>query len=500
MWQILVSVLEWCGWMALGLFSLHQLWLLALCVWHRRRAPRPLGPVDPLPVVTVQLPVFNERYVVERLLDAVARLDYPRELLEIQVLDDSTDETTSLIAQRLQPLQAQGYRIVHLHRTHRGGFKAGALAEGLAVTRGEFIALFDADFVPPPDFLRQTLDYFTDPRIGMVQARWGHLNRSDSLLTRAQALMLDGHFLIEQVARSRGGCFFNFNGSAGVWRRQAIVEAGGWQPDTLSEDLDLSYRAQLRGWRFVYLRDVVVPAELPREIGSLKTQHHRWTKGSIQVAAKLLPAVLRSRQPLRVKLAACFHFGAWFHYPLGLLVMLLLLPRLAIGASPIALHPAISLGGLVGGLLLMSTALFCVTVQRQSGMPWRRFLLDVPALMAMTAGLAVNNTRAIWEAVRGTPSGFDRTPKHNGRRVPRRPPDYTPQPYGTRWWYGELGVGMYAVVILGYAVSRAFYAAVLFLLPISAGLLYAGVSSFLSVWDRWTWKALEVEGVTQVVE
>lgn len=486
--------------MALGLFSLHQLWLLALCARHRRHDPRPLKALDPLPAVTVQLPLFNERYVVERLLEAVARLDYPRELLEIQVLDDSTDETTPLIAQRVQQLQAQGCQIVHLHRTHRGGFKAGALAEGLASARGELLAIFDADFVPPPDFLRQTLDYFTDPRVGMVQARWGHLNRSDSLLTRAQALMLDGHFLVEQVARSRGDCFFNFNGSAGVWRRQAIIEAGGWQPDTLSEDLDLSYRAQLRGWRFVYLRDVVVPAELPREIGSLKTQHHRWTKGSIQVAAKLLPAVLRSRQSLPVKLAACFHFGAWLHYPLGLLVMFLLLPRLATAASPIALRPGVSLGGVVGGLLLASTALFCVTVQRQSGAPWRRFLLDVPALMAMTAGLAVNNTRAIWEAVRGAPSGFDRTPKYNGRRIPHHSPDDYAHSSGTRWWSGEVVVGIYAVVVLGYAASRALYAVVPFLLPISAGLLCAAFSSFLSVWDRWTWKALEVKGVTQVVE
>lgn len=483
---VLVDVLQWCGWSALGLFSLHQLWLLVLCVRYRRRAPRPLGTLDPLPVVTVQLPVFNERYVVERLLEAVAQLDYPRELLEIQVLDDSTDETTPLIAQRLQPLQAQGYRIVHLHRTHRGGFKAGALADGLASAHGEFIALFDADFVPPPDFLRRTLDYFTDPGVGMVQARWGHLNRSDSLLTRAQALMLDGHFLIEQVARSRGGYFFNFNGSAGVWRRQAIVEAGGWQPDTLSEDLDLSYRAQLQGWRFVYLRDVVVPAELPTELGSLKAQHHRWTKGSIQAAAKLLPAVLRSRQPLPIKLAACFHFGAWLHYPLGLLAILLLLPQLSMETAPLALHASVPLGGSIGCLLLMTTALFCVAVQQQSRTPWRRFLLDVPILMAMTAGLAVNNTRAIWEVIRGTPSSFDRTPKYNGRRALHRPPDYQSQPSGTRWWYGELGVGMYTVVALGYAVFRALYAVVPFLLPVSAGLLYTGFSSFLSARDQWT--------------
>jgi hypothetical protein len=284
--------------------------------------------------------------------------------------------------------------------------------------------------------------------------------------------MLDGHFLIEQVARSRGGFFFNFNGSAGLWRRRAIIDAGGWQPDTLTEDLDLSYRAQLRGWRFLYLDDVVVPAELPVHMSSLKTQQHRWTKGSIQTALKLLPSVWRSRQPWHVKLEAAFHFGNWLNYPLGLLVTALVLPALVTSRN----EDRIVWVGPVGCLLVATTILFYSVAQRRRTAGWWRVPLELLALMAVSAGLALNNTRAIWEVARGLPSPFHRTPKYDGQWSSSQHPGYRPHPLGTRWW-GELLLGAYLCVALAYAASQALYAVFPFLLPLSAGFLYAGFSS-----------------------
>ena len=477
MWIAILNIVQGFGWLALACFSLHYLWLLAVWIRHVRRPPRPIRQFEQLPFVTIQLPVFNERYVVERLLEAAAQLDYPRDRLEIQVLDDSTDDTTDLIAQQVEALQAQGHLIDHVRRTHRSGFKAGALAEGLSRSQGEFLAVFDADFVPPPDFLRRTIHHFTNPAIGMVQTRWGHLNRSESFLTRAEALMLDGHFLIEQVARSRGGVFFNFNGSAGIWRKRTILEAGGWQSDTLAEDLDLSYRAQLKGWRFVYLNDVVVPAELPADMSSLKSQHRRWAQGSIQAARKLLPSVLRSREPLRVKIEACFHFGNWLHYPLGLLAAVLILPQLIVMAHSSLLSPkgAQVWGGLISLGLVSTTAIFHAAAQRQArGLRWA-FLFEVPLLMAVSMGLALNNTCAILDALRGAPWSFQRTPKYSGRYADAHSSSY--RATNVRWWWTEVVLGLYLCVALGYAASRAFYTVVPFLLPLSAGFLYSGFSA-----------------------
>ncbi|MBI4342667.1 MAG: glycosyltransferase [Candidatus Omnitrophica bacterium] len=476
MWMLLFYTLEAVSWVILGGLSLHCLWLLAVAAWHGRSALPEPAPFDVLPAVTVQLPVFNERYVVERLLDAVSRLDYPRDRLEIQVLDDSTDDTPQLVAERLEPLRAQGCRVSHLRRAYRAGFKAGALAEGLAASRGEFLAIFDADFVPAPDFLRRTIHHFTDPGIGMVQTRWSHLNRADSFLTRAQALMLDGHFLIEQVARSRSGTFFNFNGSAGVWRKQAILEAGNWQADTLAEDLDISYRAQLQGWRFAYLPDVVVPAELPVEMRSLKAQHHRWAQGTTQAAIKLLPAILRSRQPLKVKLEACCHFAHWLHYPTGLLIAILIFPQLLITRATLGVEGSVWSG--VAGLgLLTSTAMFYAVSQRRAGATWWRCLLELPTLMAVGVGLALNNTRAIWQALRGVPATFHRTPKYRGQADGPRPAGYHSTLSGAKWWVTEVALGLYASAALGYAASQSLYAIVPFLLPMSTGFLYSGLSS-----------------------
>ncbi|MGH9399273.1 MAG: cellulose synthase family protein, partial [Thermoanaerobaculia bacterium] len=314
----------------LAVYGAHRVLMVVLYYRHRAQAPRPNGPLDPLPRVTVQLPIYNEVYVVERLVEAVAALDYPKELLEIQILDDSTDETRDIAKSVALRARARGLDVAYLPRDNREGFKAGALQRGLEAGRGEFLLIFDADFVPRSDLLRQALPHFSDPGVGMVQARWEHLNRGYSLLTRIQSVLLDGHFVIEHTARNRSGCFFNFNGTAGVWRRRCLEEAGGWQSDTLTEDLDISYRAQLAGWRFVYLKDLVAPAELPVDMNGFKSQQHRWAKGSIQTGRKLLPAVFRSAFSWKIKMEALVHLTANVAYVLGLLLALLIVPAIVI--------------------------------------------------------------------------------------------------------------------------------------------------------------------------
>jgi len=287
-------------------YGVHRYILVYLYYKHRKNATlEPASHFQDLPRITVQLPIFNEQYVVERLLESVCRLDYPREKLDIQLLDDSTDETVEVARALVERYAALGNPISYHHRSNRHGFKAGALAEGLQSAKGEFVAIFDADFTPPEDFLMRTIHHFTDPKIGMVQTRWTHLNRHYSFLTEVEAILLDGHFVLEHSGRARTGLFFNFNGTAGMWRRVAIEEAGGWQHDTLTEDTDLSYRAQLKGWKFIYLQNVECPAELPVEMTAFKTQQARWAKGLIQTGKKILPRVLRSDAPLHTKIEAC---------------------------------------------------------------------------------------------------------------------------------------------------------------------------------------------------
>src|SRR5688572_3087621 len=395
----------------LAFYGVHR-WVLVWRCWrHRGGVGPPTPPPAEWPLVTVQLPLYNERYVVERLLDAVAALDYPADRLEIQVLDDSTDDTSAIAAAAVARLQARGLAAEHRRRGHRTGFKAGALADGLERARGELIAIFDADFVPPADFLTATVPEFQDPSVGMVQARWEHLNREASLLTRVQALLLDGHFVVEHRARHRSGCFFNFNGTAGVWRRQAITSAGGWAHDTLTEDLDLSYRAQLAGWKFVYLPEVAVPAELPASAASFKAQQRRWAKGSAQTARKLLPRILASRLPWRVKLEAWVHLTSNLSYPLMVALSLLLFPAMLLRR-----------GSQVPVLLLVDLPLFAAATAsvfsfylasqlllgRRMG-PAARLL---PAVMALGLGLAPNNARAVVSGLRRRGGVFDRTPKH----------------------------------------------------------------------------------------
>src|ERR671919_13981 len=317
----------------LAVYGSHRYRMAYLYYRHKFRVPVPNGKLEKLPRITIQLPIFNEMYVVDRLVEAVCRIDYPRELLQIQVLDDSTDETCAIARASVERQQKLGHDVVYIHRSNREGFKAGALENGLASATGELVAVFDADFVPNADFLQRTVPFFADSGVGMVQVRWGHLNRDFSLLTQVQAIFLDGHFIIEHTARNRSGCFFNFNGTAGIWRRDTIVDAGGWQHDTLTEDLDLSYRAQLKGWRFVFLPDVIAPAEVPVEMNAFKSQQHRWAKGSIQTCRKLLPMILRANVPLGVKAEAFFHLTANFNYILMCVLSVLLGPSMAIRYS-----------------------------------------------------------------------------------------------------------------------------------------------------------------------
>jgi len=391
---------------ALALFGAHRLALLRRFRWSSRPAPGGARAGGPRPCVTVQLPLFNERTVAARLIRAAGALDWPRERLEIQVLDDSTDETRDVVDREVAALRERGIAAEVLRRDDRRGFKAGALEAGTRVARGELLCIFDADFVPPPDFLERLVPTFDDPRVGMVQARWEHLNRGDSALTRAQSTLLDGHFVIEHTVRHGMGWFFNFNGTAGIWRRRAIEEAGGWQHDTLTEDLDLSYRAQLAGWRFVYAPQVAAPAEVPPDIAAFKSQQHRWAKGSVQVARKLVGRILRAELPVRVKLEALAHLTGNAGYPLVLALAVLLPPALATQEQlPGWVHLALF------ALCTLSVLLFYERSQRALGRSrWQR-LRDVPAAISLGIGMCVSQTRAVLEGLRRETGSFRRTPK-----------------------------------------------------------------------------------------
>ena len=397
----------------LACYGLHRM-VLVWSFWRTRSRRLPVPP-DPeqWPRVTVQLPLFNELYVAERLIDAVCALDYPPDRLEIQVLDDSTDETVDIVAAKVAEWRDRGVDVHHLHRTDREGFKAGALEAGFHQAKGELVAVFDADFVPTADFLRRSVPYFGDSEIGMVQARWGHLNRDHSLLTKVQAIMLDGHFVVEHAARNRTGCLFNFNGTAGIWRRQAILDAGGWEHDTLTEDLDLSYRSQLAGWKFHYLEDLEVPAELPVEINAYKSQQHRWAKGSVQTGRKLLGRVLSSPLPWHAKLEAFVHLTNNSAYLLMIALSALIFPAMWLRRGEetwmlLAFDLPLFLAATVSVLIYYAVS------QRttSSGAEWWRRLTQLPAMMGIGIGLAVNNSRAVLEGLWQDGGVFHRTPKY----------------------------------------------------------------------------------------
>ncbi len=467
-----------------------------LVYWYKRYAAHVPGPqpqLDPLPVVTIQLPIFNEMYVVDRLVDAVCRLDYPRHLLEIQVLDDSTDETCDAAALAVRRWQLQGFDIRYLHRSDRTGFKAGALADGMRTASGTHIAIFDADFVPPPDFLRKALPQFVDAGVGMVQARWGHINAEYSTLTRIQSILLDGHFVLEHGSRNRAGCFFNFNGTAGIWRRDAIEDAGGWQHDTLTEDLDLSYRAQLRGWRFVFMEHVVAPAELPVEMNSFKSQQHRWAKGSIQTCLKLMPRILRSNQPFGVKAEAFFHLSANFNYVLMSLLSILMFPAMWIRYN-MGLYEMLLIDIPLFAAATLSVCNFYVVSQRELYTDWRQRLKYVPFLMSIGIGLCVNNTRAVLEAVFGNQSEFTRTPKYG---IERASDEWVGKKYHQSVGVQpiiELALGLYFTGTVFYALANQIYGTLPFLMLFQVGFLYTGLLSILQQYtgDNVMLKAPEV--------
>lgn len=359
--------------------------------------------------VTIQLPLYNELYVVERLIEAICKIDYPKDNLEIQVLDDSTDETVNIASRVVEEKRNEGFDIVYIHRENREGYKAGALKEGLKIAKGEFIAIFDADFIPPKDFLKKTLSFFANKNIGMVQTRWEHLNGDYSILTKAQALALDGHFVIEQSVRNKAGFFINFNGTGGVWRKECIEDAGNWHSDTLTEDLDLSYRAQLNGWKFIFLKDFTSPAELPSEINALKTQQFRWTKGAIETAKKILPQLWKSKVPLRIKLQGTFHLTNNFVFPFILLAAILNVPLVFIKNS--GAHELYFAVMSVFVLAFISSFMFYLYSQKDVHTDWRKRIVLFPLFMAGSMGFAINNSRAVFEGLMNRKSEFVRTPK-----------------------------------------------------------------------------------------
>lgn len=416
----LLTIIHFSALLGLCLYGLHRLWLLR-CLYAPRdyetAAPAVYAGAEEFPVVTVQLPLYNERFVAERLLDAAARLDWPTNRLEIQVLDDSNDDTCGLVDERVAHWRAQGVNISVVRRNKRDGYKAGALAHGLTMVEGEFIAVFDADFIPPTPFLHATIPWLRDPGVGMVQTRWSFCNANHSWFTGIQALLLGPHFSIEHRVRYQQGLFFNFNGTAGVWRRSAIESAGGWQADTVTEDLDLSYRAQMAGWRFVYREECQVPSELPMTMAALRSQQQRWAKGSIQTARKILPRLLTSRVPLTVKIEALAHLMANIYWLLGMIVMLTLYPaitwRVGIGLHQI-LRVDLPLFLATSGAIM---SYFFIYTIRSGSHKFGHILL----LPALTIGLAPSISLSVLKGLFRSGGEFERTPKFGVQGCERIP-------------------------------------------------------------------------------
>jgi len=464
-----------------SLYGLHRFWLVWRCWRTRGQRAQPARPFEEAPRVTIQLPLFNESTVAERIIEAACAIDWPRDRLQVQVLDDSTDECAEQSRAVVARLRKTGHDVVWIHRTDRTGFKAGALQNGLATATGDFIAIFDADFVPPRSFLRDTIDYFGDDGIGMVQTAWDHLNADSSMLTRAQAVWLDSHFQIEHTARDRDGCWFNFNGTAGVWRRGAIESSGGWQHETLTEDMDLSYRAQLVGWRFRYLPDVLCPAELPPTLAAFKTQQHRWTKGTVQTGRKLLGTILRSGAAWRCKREAFMHMTSPIVYPCVILIAVLMYPAIVLNLHVLERGGVASI--VVGlAILLLATASGCTFYaagQRVRGVSWWRTVARLPGAVALGIGMSVNGTVAAAEAMLGHESPFVRTPKAGDGALPPGTITSVAITSGAarRWSLiaVELGLGVYILVCACLAAFGGVAAATPFLLLFAVGYLAIGL-------------------------
>jgi cellulose synthase/poly-beta-1,6-N-acetylglucosamine synthase-like glycosyltransferase len=471
----------------LSIYGIHRYTMCYLYYKYRKNYhPDPPRHFEELPRVTIQLPIFNEQFVIDRLIDAICAIEYPRERLEIQVLDDSTDETQEVAAGIVERYAALGHPIVYIHRTNRHGYKAGALDAGLKVAKGEYVAIFDADFVPPPDWLMKVIHHFAEPEIGMVQTRWSHMNRDYSMLTQIEAILLDGHFIIEHGARVRSGDFFNFNGTAGMWRIQAIADGGGWQHDTLTEDTDLSYRSQLAGWKFKYLPEVECPSELPIEMTAFKTQQARWAKGLIQTSIKVLPLMFRSHVPRRIKVEAVYHLTANLSYPLMVIMSVLLMPamicRFYQGWFQMLLidFPLFTASS-------FSIAFFYLMSEREIfPKTWLKTFLYLPFLMALGIGLTVTNTKAVMEALFGFKSPFVRTPKY---RVAKKGEKSQAAKYRKRLllapWI-EMLLGAYFFVAILYTFSNHNYFTAPFLILFVIGYWYTGLMSLLQGrFERW---------------
>lgn len=467
---VLLYTLSAAGLALYGFNTLLTLWLY----WRRRRQPTALPSLQTIPRVTVQLPIYNELYVVERLIDAATALDWPRAFLQIQVLDDSDDETTAIARARVDHFRKQGLDISLVHRTDRTGFKAGALEKGMASAKGEFIAIFDADFVPPVDFLKKTIPHFDkQPNLGLVQTRWGHLNAKYSPLTRAQSIALDGHFVIEQTARSRNNLFMNFNGTAGVWRRECIRQCGGWQGDTLSEDLDLSYRAQLLGWKFLFLPEIVSPAEIPPQIHAFKRQQFRWAKGSTQCLVKLAPRLVRDPDLSWFKrFEGLLHLSGYFVHPLMVVLLLTIVPLLALD-----IHLPVALGYL--SLAIFGPIGVYAFSQRELYPDWGERFRYFFFLLLLGTGIALNNSLAVFGALTRRGNNFRRTPKFSVE-------EHTDAWHAKRYvlpfgWeaFGELGFALYALGGVAIAWQQHLIWSVPFLVLYAAGFGFTGA---LSLW------------------
>ena len=466
-------------------YGCHRLVIVYLYFKHSWRKPEPLSNFEELPLVTVQLPIFNEMHVVERLLSSVKALDYPIDKMQIQLLDDSTDETVEISRKEVAKLKAEGFDIEHVHRTDRSGYKAGALEHGLLTAKGDYVLILDADFVPNADLLQKTIHYFTDDKIGMIQTRWGHLNRTYNLLTRVQAMFLDGHLELEQTARNRSGRFFTFNGTGGIWRRECIADAGGWEHDTLTEDMDLSYRAQLKGWKFIFLNDVETPAELPVDIDGFKSQQHRWTKGSIQCCKKCLAGIWRSKFPLHVKMEATAHLTSNFAYLLLILLCFLIFPSQKYqpefsGWIKLVIHIPIFI--FASGSVVLFYLMSQKALRPKS---WWKEVIYLPFLLALGIGMSVNNAKAVLEAIFNKQSGFVRTPKYGiGQKAE--------EAKATGWrksrYKGMKSVtpiveflfGVFFLFVVLDALLSGNWLSFVFLLPFPVGFFYTSVASFVN--------------------
>lgn len=465
----------------LAMYGLHRYWLVYDYFQYSKNVPPPPPPVTDWPRVTVQLPIFNERYVIERLTEAVARFDYPRERLDVQVLDDSTDETQQVARACVERHAAQGMPITYIHRTNREGYKAGALENGLKTAKGEFAAIFDADFIPQPDFLRRTIPYFLNPdggeHVGMVQTRWTYLNSNYSLLTNVETILLDGHFVVEHGARSRRGAFFNFNGTAGVWRRKVIDEAGGWQHDTLTEDTDLSYRAQLKGWKFLYLPQIECASELPVDMNGFKSQQARWAKGLMQTAKKILPKVFHANVPAYIKAEAFFHLTSNISYPLMILLSAMLLPVMIVRFQQGWFQMLLIDLPLFLASTCSISSFYLVAQKELRPKTWWRTFLYLPFVMATGIGISVRNAQAVIEALVGKESEFARTPKF---RIEGKKGTFAKKSYKNKaGWipYAEVALGIYFALTVMYAITNENYVTVPFLLLFVWGYLYTGLMS-----------------------